>query len=498
MTGKTKKKRNLNFQEQGYKLAIELFGTIDFAASKAKNCSIGFPCSNTCISTAKTCRNKLTGNPQNFGQWIIAHIEKGGKLTKAQADTAKAKGYFDGLKPTPPDNKSNTNTTPEQSKTPDIKALQAKKDAAVAEVQKQLDTVNARHSEVVSQINKIVKSGRPDSFALTTPLTRELGSLSKKDSLIYRKDQLERQLTATKGRSLESFGDGQKITATYSENDLRKPLNDAEKKQVADIVNGTHTDAKKYFSIETQYSDKSSGYNKNPAKAVDTFINTFIDSATNQKLGLSKEQAAVIYSYTANGYVGMNAATRMQFKDPSTDVGQASVLMTRAMNEAMDKLPSYKQPGAEYATTHRGTKLPKDMVANEYIPGAIVTLRGFTSTTTNAQVTEEYLKSFKDKTGMGATEKAALQNFGISTQEKTKQGDFGRLAKEFGLADNVQSGNDIPVKYTIESKNGKRLPLSAKPSDEEVVFKSNTKFEVLESKFNREKGYHEVSLREVG
>lgn len=94
-------------ERQGYDLGVILFGSppSDFAASKAKNCSVGYPCGNTCISTSKACKVLQSGQAGSFATWIITHINQGNKLTKSQANAAKSKGYFDGLKPTIPNAK---------------------------------------------------------------------------------------------------------------------------------------------------------------------------------------------------------------------------------------------------------------------------------------------------------------------------------------------------------------------------------------------------------
>lgn len=670
MAKKSVKNKPLSFRERGFKIAQLLFDNpVEFKSDgKAKKCVVGYPCSSTCISTNKNCRNKLNPNGEsyNFAKWVTTHLSLGGNLSKEQMGKADSlyNQKLSGLKPketpatqpatTPTEdnrsdrrkqigehlgkaltdsqsNKSATKTleqldsenkarlakavnlppsdnvtlvwrdytrdpkgeekildmsqrhpnkgdkpTPEEldnqfrkaimlgkgagannienvfikkpdgsihkptmrgfegmpvsperikeatqqtetkpaetkpQENPETKALQEKKNKAVAEAQKEYDTIQARHDDLqaiqkrlgqtLNRTKPTLLPGQPityspeytKAFNESQTVSKELGSLTRPGTVIHSLEAAKQKLSALQQRPLEAFGEGKKPIASYGEADLRKPLNDAEKKQLAEITNGTFTDARKHFSLNTNYKDPSNIAEINSRRVVDNFV----QSEANKKYGLSQQEAAAIYAYTANGYVGMSAATRMQFKDDSSEVAKASILASRAMNEALEKLPSYKEAGKEYATTYRGTRLPKEIIDSYSVPGQIVTLKGFTSTTTNSKSTEDYLASTKEK-NISETEKQALSNFGLSTKDKTKKGDFDNLAKEFGLKEGVASSTDVPIKYTIQSKNGKKLPLSAKPSDSEVIFASNSKFEVLESKYNKDKGYHEVSLREV-
>lgn len=153
--------------------------------------------------------------------------------------------------------------------------------------------------------------------------------------------------------------------------------------------------------------------------------------ALNRKLAdyLSIEEEAIIKYYTTSaGYKDFNRALRGEIA--MTPEFQAQ---ERLLNQALDKLPTFKSEGPLW----RGIKnIDVNLVKEMYKKGSIVTESHFIST---AHTVEDFIVSSRAR--------------------------------------------DFEILFKIEGKNGKLIEaISTLPEEAEVLFKSKTKFEVLDAK----------------
>lgn len=143
-----------------------------------------------------------------------------------------------------------------------------------------------------------------------------------------------------------------------------------------------------------------------------------------EKYGITLEETTAIVAYVSNGHKELNKALR------SGKLTSDTSEFSRQINSALDKLPT------ESGTVYRGATLSNDQIES-YKPGSTIEEKGFTSTSN----TKEGAK--------GATE----------TQET--------------------HGKDNTY-FEIQSKNARFLSgFSGYEGEEELLFKSNTKFKVI-------------------
>ncbi len=142
------------------------------------------------------------------------------------------------------------------------------------------------------------------------------------------------------------------------------------------------------------------------------------------------EEAVLRFYTTPKGFTGLNQALRGEI--PMTDKFRTQ---QRLMDNGLEKLPNYGNQGVLW----RGLKnVNLEVVQATYVKGTTVTERAFISTAYD------------------------LDDFIASSRQR-----------------------DFEYIFKIEGNNGKLIePLSTFPEEAEVLFKSNTRFEVLEAKFD--------------
>jgi len=158
--------------------------------------------------------------------------------------------------------------------------------------------------------------------------------------------------------------------------------------------------------------------------------NNLADGSTVKPNGMTDLEAGAVVSYSLSGYDPLNTLLRggkIRDDDPKflASLKEHEILL----NSALDKLPAYN--GAVY----RSAALPNDLLS-QYTKGKTIKELGFTSTTSNVEVTSNF--------------------------------------KEAG------SATRTPVLFVINSRKGRSVEsMSALPEEKEVIFKSKTNFKVL-------------------
>ena len=233
--------------------------------------------------------------------------------------------------------------------------------------------------------------------------------------------------------------------------DLRLPLDDSESKLFKEYMSDSYKDNRRYLQPN---KDKLDLIYKNGSGVID-------------KYKLDGQDVLALASYTDTGYIGVNGLLRGQLNNSTDEVKNISTLLSRQLNQALDKLPIYK------GRVFRGTRLTDDILQrmNE---GEIVKLDGFLSTSSYLDVLEDYSKKHKIPKGF-----ESLQGTTAEVKQTTKQGKYDVIAKELGLS--VSSRNtEREVEMYINSISGRKLGqlITSTPTDLEVLFKSNSRFRV--------------------
>ena len=251
--------------------------------------------------------------------------------------------------------------------------------------------------------------------------------------------------------------------------DLRLPLDSIEAIEFKSFMLGNYTDARRHLL-------------PNPKK-----LNTIRNEGKNliDKYGLTDNDVIALASYTDNGYVGVNGTLRNQITNE--DIIQPASLLTRQINQTLDKLPLYN------GNVYRGTRLTKDLI-DGYNIGDTITLQGLTSSTKVPINTDNYARHKIVPLGKEYLLGSNVEKYYIPT---TKQSNYEPIAKEFGI-DTTHKKNELPVKMIIYSKSGRYIPepLSSTPTDIEVLFKSNSKFKVLKKEQMKE-GVWQFTMQEL-
>lgn len=162
---------------------------------------------------------------------------------------------------------------------------------------------------------------------------------------------------------------------------------------------------------------------------------------------MTLEEYSAVRRYTANGYIGMNAAMRGLQTDGTSNLAQRQRVTARLANQGLQKLAGH-QGTAYQGEVQRFTRMPKAEV-EQYAPGRTISFNGITSTTFGGS-------------------SAAGSYGGSGGDSLTKASSYGTRAQAAGVK--TSGGTLQQVEYRINVKNGANISgVSGRSFEREVA-----------------------------